>query len=57
MAVGRDSDSPGGKAIGVLNLDGTVPATTLAALSSVDGIHAAKLVELPPSGKLPHWLV
>ena len=56
MAVGRDSDSPGGKAIGVLNLDGTVPASTLAALAGVDGIHTAKLVELPPSGQLPHWL-
>lgn len=56
MAVGRDSDSPGGNAIGVLNLDGTVPASTLAALAGVDGIHAAKLVELPPSGQLPHWL-
>jgi D-3-phosphoglycerate dehydrogenase / 2-oxoglutarate reductase len=56
MAVGRDSDSPGGRAIGVLNLDGGVPTTTLEALSSVEGIHAAKAIELPKSGSLPHWL-
>jgi D-3-phosphoglycerate dehydrogenase / 2-oxoglutarate reductase len=56
MAVGRDSDSPGGKAIGVLNLDGKVPQVALDALDAVDGIHAAKLIELPMPGKLPHWL-
>lgn len=56
MAVGRDSDSAGGKAIGVLNLDGKVPEAALAALDSVDGIHAAKMIELPMPGKLPHWL-
>ena len=56
MAVGRDSDSAGGKAIGVLNLDGKVPAPALEALLAVDGIHAAKMIELPPRGKLPHWL-
>jgi len=56
MAVGRDSDSAGGKAIGVLNLDGKVPEAALAALDSVEGIHAAKMIELPMPGKLPHWL-
>ncbi len=56
MAVGRDSDSPGGKAIGVLNLDGNVPAPALEALAAIDGIHAAKKIDLPPPGKLPHWL-
>ena len=56
MAVGRDSDSPGGKAIGVLNLDGIVPAAALEALTAVDGIHAAKGIDLPLRGTLPHWL-
>lgn len=56
MAVGRDSDSPGGKAIGVLNLDGTVPAATLEALVALDGIHAAKIIELPKRGAMPSWL-
>ncbi len=56
MAVGRDSDSAGGKAIGVLNLDGSVPVLALEALTAVDGIHAAKVIELPARGKLPHWL-
>ncbi len=56
MAVGRDSDSPGGKAIGVLNLDGKIPAEALEALLSVDGIHSAKSIDLPARGKLPEWL-
>jgi D-3-phosphoglycerate dehydrogenase / 2-oxoglutarate reductase len=56
MAVGRDSDSPGGRAIGVLNIDGVVPTTTLEALASVDGIHAAKAIDLPKAGTRPHWL-
>ncbi len=56
MAVGRDSDSPGGKAIGVLNLDGLVPPAALEALTSIEGIHAARKIDLPPSGQLPHWL-
>jgi len=56
MAVGRDGDSAGGRAIGVLNLDGKVPDVALEALDAVDGIHAAKKIHLPGAGKLPHWL-
>lgn len=56
MAVGRDSDSPGGGAIGVLNLDTTPSAEALGELTAIEGVHTAKLIDLPPSGHLPSWL-
>lgn len=56
MAVGRDSSSPGGGAIGVLNLDATPSAEALRELIAIDGVHTAKLIDLPPAGHLPSWL-
>ncbi len=56
MAVGRGSDTPGGGAIGVLNLD-TPPSTeALQELTAIEGVHTAKLIDLPPAGQLPSWL-
>ncbi|TVP98217.1 MAG: phosphoglycerate dehydrogenase [Planctomycetaceae bacterium] len=56
MAVGRDSDSPNGTAIGVLNLDTPPSPEALAELLSIDGVHTAKRIDLPAAGQLPYWL-
>jgi len=54
MAVGRAS--PGGQAVGVLNLDGEPPAAALEAVRRLPAISSATVVQLPPSGVLPRWL-
>jgi len=56
MTVGRDSDSPGGSAIGVLNLDSCPTAEAISELISIDGVHTAKRIDLPAAGQLPDWL-
>lgn len=56
MAVGRDSDSPSGRAIGVLNLDSKPSAEAMAELTAIDGVHTSKLIDLPAAGQLPQWL-
>src|SRR5690606_2110495 len=56
MAVGRGSDTPGGGAIGVLNLDTPPSAEALQELTAIEGVHTAKLIDLPPAGQLPSWL-
>lgn len=56
MAVGREGDTPGGNAIGVLSLDGDVPADTMAELNAIDAITQAKVIELPTAGDLPDWM-
>ncbi len=56
MAVGRGTDTPGGTAIGVLNLDTPPSAEALQELTAIGGVHTAKLIDLPPAGKLPSWL-
>jgi D-3-phosphoglycerate dehydrogenase len=54
MTVGRST--PGGDAIGVLNLDQEPSAEALAAVRAVPGIRSAHVVKLPPAGQLPVWL-
>ncbi len=56
MAVGRAGDAPGGKAIGVLNLDGTPPKEAVAEVLGHPHIHRIRVMELPPAGELPSWL-
>jgi D-3-phosphoglycerate dehydrogenase len=56
MSVGRDSDSPGGAAIGVLNLDSPPVPEAIRELTSVPGVHTAKRIDLPKPGQLPYWL-
>jgi len=56
MSVGRDSDSPGGAAIGVLNLDSPPAPEAIRELTSVPGVHTAKRIDLPKPGQLPYWL-
>jgi D-3-phosphoglycerate dehydrogenase len=56
MSVGRAiSDHPGGKAIGVLNLDSIPPAEVSQDLESHPGIHSAKVIEMPAVGEKPPW--
>ena len=50
MAVGRAS--PGGEAIGILNLDGEPPAAALEAVRKLPAITSAVVVQLPPAGRL-----
>ncbi len=56
MTVGRNSDTPGGPAVGVLNLDSAPTPEALEELLSIDGVHTAKRIDLPPAGVLPSWL-
>jgi D-3-phosphoglycerate dehydrogenase len=54
MAVGRAS--PGGHAVGVLNLDGEPPTAALEAVRQLPAITAAVVVALPAAGVLPGWV-
>jgi D-3-phosphoglycerate dehydrogenase len=54
MAVGRAS--PGGHAVGVLNLDGEPPTAALEAVRQLPAITAAVVVALPAAGVLPSWV-
>ncbi|MEQ8846315.1 phosphoglycerate dehydrogenase [Botrimarina sp.] len=54
MAVGRNK--PGGDAIGVLNVDGEVPADGLDAIRGLEAISSARVVKLPAAGVMPAWL-
>jgi D-3-phosphoglycerate dehydrogenase len=57
MAVGRAGNQPGGAAIGVLNLDSRPADAVIQELVRLPHIHSATVVELPPTGHLPPWLV
>jgi D-3-phosphoglycerate dehydrogenase len=54
MAVGRAS--PGGQAVGILNLDGEPAAAAVEAVRKLPAITSATVVQLPPAGQLPSWL-
>jgi D-3-phosphoglycerate dehydrogenase len=54
MTVGRSS--PGGDAIGVLNLDHEPSAEAVQAVLGCPGIRSARVVTLPAAGELPVWL-
>lgn len=54
MAVGRNK--PGGEAIGVLNVDGEIPASGLDAVRAISAISSARVVNLPAAGQMPPWL-
>jgi D-3-phosphoglycerate dehydrogenase len=56
MAVGRAGDSPGGGAVGILNLDGEPPAAALEAVRHLPAITSACVIHLPKTGDLPSWL-
>lgn len=56
MAVGRAGSEPGGRAIGVLNLDAPPAGEALEELLRHDHIESAAAVRLPAAGELPGWL-
>lgn len=57
MAVGRDSDTPAGHAIGILNLDNPPPPEALREVQAHPDILTAHVIELPPAGEMPPWLM
>jgi D-3-phosphoglycerate dehydrogenase len=56
MSVGRRSETPGGEAIGVLNLDSPPPPQALQEVAAQQGVVSVKVFALPPAGELPAWL-
>lgn len=56
MSVGRAMQVPDGKAIGVLNLDSSVPESAIESILKFDGIDSVRAIELPPSKGGPSWL-
>ena len=54
MTVGRST--PGGDAIGVLNLDQEPTSEAVAAVAACPGVRSARVVKLPAAGQLPPWL-
>jgi len=56
MAVGRAGDTPGGEAIGVLNLDSPPPQAALDEVDAHADITSSTVVQLPSAGELPTWL-
>ena len=56
MSVGRRSETPGGEAIGVLNLDSPPPPQALEEVAAQQGVVSVKVFALPAAGELPSWL-
>lgn len=56
MSVGRNSNQPGGAAVGVLALDAPPPAEALSEVLALESVTRAWVVKLPPAGKLPAWM-
>jgi len=56
MSVGRCDDTPGGAAVGVLNVDQAPTQDVLDEITQHEAINSASVVHLPPRGELPAWL-
>jgi len=56
MAVGRAGRAPGGRAIGVLNLDVEPSRESLDEVLRDPAISSATVIRLPAAGQLPAWL-
>ena len=56
MAVARVVNTPGGPAIGVLNLDEAASAEAIKKVEALEGIGRVRVIELPPVGEMPDWL-
>jgi D-3-phosphoglycerate dehydrogenase len=56
MSVGRAGATPGGGAIGVLNLDSLPPQAAIDEVLRHKDIQSVKVIELPKAGELPAWL-
>ncbi|MBX3411438.1 MAG: phosphoglycerate dehydrogenase [Pirellulales bacterium] len=57
MSVGRASESPGGEAIGVLNLDSAPPAAALEEVLGHPDIESVSVIQLPQAGEMPAWML
>ena len=57
MAVGRSGLEAGGPAIGILNLDSEPSEKAIHSVCEFGGIEMARIIKLPKSGELPHWLM
>ncbi len=56
MAVGRLGNEPGGKAVGVLNLDDVPPQESIDEIMRHPAINSARFIRLPAHGALPPWM-
>ncbi|MCY3774118.1 MAG: phosphoglycerate dehydrogenase [Gemmatimonadetes bacterium] len=56
MAVGRLGNKPGGKAVGVLNLDDVPPQESIDEILRHPAINGARFIRLPAHGALPPWM-
>jgi D-3-phosphoglycerate dehydrogenase len=56
MAVGRESDKPGGAAVAVLNLDSWPSDEARTQVLTNPAIHSLTVVKLPAIGEIPPWL-
>ena len=56
MAVGRLGNEPGGKAVGVLNLDDVPPQASIDEILRHPAINNARFIRLPAHGALPPWM-
>ncbi|MCA9130414.1 MAG: ACT domain-containing protein, partial [Planctomycetales bacterium] len=56
MAVGRAGDTPGGHAIGVLNLDSQPSQAAIDDMLAIEAVEKVRTMDLPPAGKMPAWL-
>ncbi|MHB0955247.1 MAG: phosphoglycerate dehydrogenase [Pirellulaceae bacterium] len=56
MSVGREGATPGGTAIGVLNLDAIPPQAAIDDVLKIPSVQSVQLVQLPPAGQLAAWL-
>lgn len=56
MAVGRLGDTPGGKAIGVLNVDDIPPQKAIDEILQHPAIINVRLIRLPSHGTKPPWM-
>lgn len=54
MTVGRET--PGGEAVGILNLDAPPSEAALKEVAANPAITNVKVIQLPPAGHLPSWL-
>lgn len=56
MAVGRLGNEPGGRAVGVLNLDDVPPQESIDEILRHPAINSARFIRLPAHGALPPWM-
>ncbi|MFO0908340.1 MAG: phosphoglycerate dehydrogenase [Isosphaeraceae bacterium] len=56
MNVGRETDQPGGEAIGVVKLDSMPPEAALDEVRAHPDVISVSLIQLPRAGEMPPWL-